>query len=58
MAKKTANKPPAVKSKGVNVEFLISPTGLLKMAYSAGDIALVSKDQADLLIKDKMAKKV
>lgn len=44
--------------KKVKVEFLRSPTGLLKMAYSAGDEAFVSKAQADVLIDAELAKEV
>ena len=63
MAKKsqTPNKKNPGKTPGktlVKVQFLRSPTGLLKLGYSAGDIAELSKDQADLLELAKIAKKI
>lgn len=39
------------------VEFLASPTGVLKLAYSAGEVGEVTKEQAQVLYDMGIAKK-
>ncbi len=40
---------PVKKPKLVEVTFTGSPTGLLKLAYSKGDVAKVTEDQREIL---------
>lgn len=40
------------------VRFLMSPTGLLNLAYSPGEIAVFNEKQADFLISSGLAEKV
>lgn len=59
VAKKTVAKPTAKKTiKKIKVEFLKSPTGLLNLAYNAGEQGAVTAAQADILIDAGIAKKV
>ena len=48
----------AVKTGGLKIEFIKSPTGLFKLGYSAGDKESFEKKQAEILIDAGVAKKV
>jgi len=48
---KVAKKATSRKPKTKKIRFLISPTGLYRLAYSAGQIATLPLKQADAIIK-------
>ncbi len=39
--------------KKVKVKFLVSPTGLYGLGYNVGDVASLSKPQADTIVENK-----
>jgi len=41
--------------KKVKIKFLVSPTGLYGLAYSAGDVVSLPKPQANSIVENKHA---